>query len=248
VLTLGMRALVRLAVARSDRVIVDSQSTGDDVVRLLGVSPDEIDVVPLGIGTTATEVAMAEEQLRRDLSLGDRQVVLSVSAKRPHKNLLRLIDAVAALPEGRRPVLVLPGYPTWHEDELRARAAERGVAEDVRFLGWVDASTLEGLYAAASCFVFPSLYEGFGLPVLEAMARRAPVACSNTSSLPEVAGDAALLFDPEDPDAITTAIGRLLDDGALADELRERGRRQVERFSWRRSAEATIASYRRALP
>lgn len=247
VLTLGLRALVRLAVSRSDRVIVDSQSTGDDVMRLLGAPADQVDVVPLGIGATATGVALPEADLRRELELGDRPIVLSVSAKRPHKNLLRLIDAVASFSPEERPLLVLPGYATWHEAELRERAATRGVAADVRFLGWVSAAQLEGLYAAAACFVFPSLYEGFGLPVLEAMARGTPVACSNTSSLPEVAGDAALLFDPEDTTAIAGAVRRLLLDRVLADDLRERGQRQAERFSWERSAAATLASYRRAL-
>ena len=101
-----------------------------------------------------------------------------------------------AVPVDRRPLLVLPGYPTAHGQELRRLAAELGVAGDVRFPGWVDASELEGLYAAAACFVFPSLIEGFGLPVLEAMARGLPVACSGSGSLAEVAGDAALRFDP----------------------------------------------------
>ena len=105
-------------------------------------------------------------------------MALSVSAKRPHKNLARLIGALARIPQERRPLLALPGYPTPHEQELRELAAERGVAEDVRFLAWVSAEELDDLYAAADCFVFPSLYEGFGFPVLEAMARGVPVATS----------------------------------------------------------------------
>jgi glycosyltransferase involved in cell wall biosynthesis len=116
----------------------------------------------------------------------------------------------------------------------------------VRFLGWTDGAELEGLYRAARCFVFPSLYEGFGLPVLEAMARGVPVACSNRSALPEVAGDAALLFDPEDVAAIADALERLLTDDALAQRLGEAGREQAQQFSWRRAAEGTLASYRRA--
>ncbi len=103
-------------------------------------------------------------------------------------------------------MLVLPGYPTAHESELRARAAALGVADDVRFPAWLSSAELEGLWAIARAFVFPSLYEGFGLPVLEAMARGVPVACSNASSLPEVAGDAALLFDPHDEAAIAAAL------------------------------------------
>ena len=170
-----------------------------------------------------------------------------MSAKRPHKNLARLLEALALLPADRRPMLVVPGYPTWYETELRERAAALGVIDDVRFLAWVEAAELEALYALADCFVFPSLYEGFGLPVLEAMSRGVPVACSDRSSLPEVAGDAALLFDPESPPAIADAIERLLVDEALAARLREAGRAQAARFTWEATARGTLASYERAL-
>jgi glycosyltransferase involved in cell wall biosynthesis len=172
--------------------------------------------------------------------------VLSLSAKRPHKNLLALIGALAAIPAAERPVLVLPGYPTAHEHDLRAQAEAVGVERDVRLLGWIDERELEGIWSLADAFVFPSLYEGFGLPVLEAMARGVPVACSSASSLPEVAGDAALLFDPRDESAIAGAITRLLDDRQLAERLRERGRERVREFTWARTARATIDSYRRA--
>jgi glycosyltransferase involved in cell wall biosynthesis len=144
-------------------------------------------------------------------------------------------------------VLVLPGYPTAHEAELRARAASAGVAADVRFPAWVSAEELEGLWALAQAFVFPSLYEGFGLPVLEAMTRGVPVACSDASSLPEVAGDAALLFDPHDEAAIAGALRRLLDDEALREQLRARGLARASEFTWQRTARLTLESYRRAL-
>ena len=113
----------------------------------------------------------------------------------------------------------------------------------MRFLGWISAAELEGLYAAASCFVFPSLAEGFGLPVLEAMARGVPVACSARGSLAEVAGDAALLFDPESEPAIADAIKTLLGDPALRERLRQAGRAQAARFTWSQTAEGTLASY-----
>ncbi len=142
---------------------------------------------------------------------------------------------------------MLPGYPTWHEDELRARALALGVEHDVRFPAWVSAAELEGLWALARAFVFPSLYEGFGLPVLEAMARGVPVACSNTSSLPEVAGDAALLFDPRDEAAIAGALTRLLGDDALRARLRSLGFARSEQFTWERTARLTLESYGRAL-
>jgi glycosyltransferase involved in cell wall biosynthesis len=111
----------------------------------------------------------------------------------------------------------------------------------------VTEAELEEHYARATCFVLPSLIEGFGLPVLEAMARGVPVACSNRPALPEVAGDAALLFNPEDQQAVTDAIRRLLRDDGLARTLAERGRRRADTFTWERTAEATLASYRRAL-
>jgi len=243
----GMKVLVPQAVRRSDRVIADSLSTRDDLVELLGVRSDRIDVVPLGLGSVRRETPLDEREVRARFDLGERRVLLSLSAKRPHKNLLALIGALARIPAAERPVLVLAGYPTAHEAELRERAAGEGLAADVRFPEWLSAEELEGLWALAQAFVFPSLYEGFGLPVLEAMARGVPVACSNASSLPEVAGDAALLFDPHDESAIAEALRRLLRDPALRESLRTRGLARVAEFTWQRTARLTLESYRRAL-
>jgi glycosyltransferase involved in cell wall biosynthesis len=244
--TLGMRALVPLAARRSDRVIAISEATRRDLVELLGLPAAKIDVVPQGAGFDPGP-ATPEAQLRARHELGDRRVLLSVSAKRPVKNLARLVDALALIPAERRPVLIVPGYPTPYEQELREHAAAAGVAADVRWLGWTDDAELEGLYALATAFAFPSLYEGFGLPVLEAMHRGVPVACSDRSSLPEVAGDAALLFDPEDARSIASAVERLLADPGLRESLIARGREQAARFSWTATARGTLASYERAL-
>jgi glycosyltransferase involved in cell wall biosynthesis len=245
---LGMRLLVPLAARRSHRLIAVSESTREDMTRHLGSSPDKIDVVPEAARVPAHPEMTGEAELRERLELGDRAVVLSPSAKRPHKNLSRLLRALAAIrPERRRPMLVIPGYPTPHEEELRELAAELGIAELVRMPPWLPAPDLESLYRAAACMVFPSLYEGFGLPVLEAMARGVPVACSNRSSLPEVAGDAALLFEPEDTDAIRSAMERLLTDSELSERLRDAGRARAALFTWERTAELTVASYRLAL-
>jgi glycosyltransferase involved in cell wall biosynthesis len=243
----GMGVLVPQAVRRSHRVIADSISTRDDLVELLSVPPEDIDVVPLGLGQVRRAVPLAEREVRARFDLGERHVLLSLSAKRPHKNLLALIGALALLPADTRPLLVLPGYPTEHEAQLRERAAVAGVAGEVRFLSWISPEELEGLWALAEMFVFPSLYEGFGLPVLEAMARGVPVACSNASSLPEVAGEAALLFDPHDEAAIAGSLRALLEDQALRERLRAKGLAQVERFTWERTARATLRSYERAL-
>ncbi len=244
----GMRVLVPWGVRRCDRVIAISQSTRNDLIDLLGVSPNRIDVVPNGLGALRRATPLSEPETRARFELGEREVVLSLSAKRPHKNLLALIGALALIPVERRPLLVLPGYPTWHEGELRERAASLGVAADVRFPGWIADAELEGLWTIARAFVYPSLYEGFGLPVLEAMAREVPVACSNASSLPEVAGDAALLFDPRDERAVAAAIETLLSqDEAARARTRARGLAHAERFTWQRTARLTLESYRRAL-
>jgi glycosyltransferase involved in cell wall biosynthesis len=244
---LGMRVLVPLAVRRAHRVICDSASTRDDVVRWLRAPPERIDVVPLGTGQRDPDARPDAERALRRLQLDGRPLLLTVSAKRPHKNLLRLIGALAQIPPAERPVLALPGFPTAHERELRERADTLGVTGDVRFLGWVSSAELEDLYAAASWFVFPSLYEGFGLPVLEAMQRGVPVATSSRGSLAEVAGDAAVMFDPESESDIAAAIRRLVADRELAERMRRAGREQAARFTWERTAEETVRSYRRAL-
>jgi glycosyltransferase involved in cell wall biosynthesis len=243
----GMRVLVPGAVRRAHRVLADSQSTRDDLVELLGTAAERIDVVPLGLGSVRRARPLAEDEVRARLGLGARSVLLSLSAKRPHKNLLALIGALARIVPEERPVLVIPGYPTAHEAELRERASILGVEHDVRFPPWLSAEELEGLWAIADAFAYPSLYEGFGLPVLEAMARGVPVACSNASSLPEVAGDAALTFEPRDEGAIADAIRRLLGDQSLASELRRRGLERVRAFTWERTASLTLESYARAL-
>jgi glycosyltransferase involved in cell wall biosynthesis len=246
VLARGMRIVVGSAVRRSHRLIAVSQSTGHDLETRLNVPPAKIDVVPNGV-SAPPRVSVDAAALRRKHELGESKVLLAASAKRPHKNLPRLLEALASMAPERRPVLLLPGYPTEHEDELRAQAARLGIERDTRFLGWIDGDELEGLYAISDGFVMPSLYEGFGLPVLEAMARGVPVACSDRSSLPEVAGDAALLFDPEDVSAIAGAIEQLLYDTATAERLRAAGPIRAREFSWKHTAEQTVAAYGRAL-
>ena len=245
--SVGMRILVSLAARRSDRVIADSESTRQDLVNMLGLGPGRIDVAPLGLGTTQVTAPMPPAELRARHRLGERRLLLTVSAKRPHKNLIRLLEALALIPADRRPVLLAPGYPTPYERELERRARELGVAEDVRLIGWIAGEELEGMYAAADCFVFPSLYEGFGMPVLEAMRRSVPVACSDRGSLREVAGSAALLFDPESPASIAAGVEQVLSDRSLAEALRIAGREQAARFTWQATARATIESYERAL-
>jgi glycosyltransferase involved in cell wall biosynthesis len=247
--TLGMRALVPLAARRSRRIIADSQATAADIQRFLRLDSEKVDVIPLGFGDDRRTFVEPEpeEQVRERWRLGSRPLLLTLSAKRPVKNLIRLLEALALIPPARRPVLVMPGYATPYEQELRRRTQELDLDADVRMPGWIPEAQVEGLWRVATCFVFPSLYEGFGAPVLEAMRRAVPVACSDRSSLPEVAGHAARFFDPEQPAEIASAIDTLLSDEKLRSELVQRGLAQAERFTWERCARLTLASYERAL-
>jgi glycosyltransferase involved in cell wall biosynthesis len=243
----AMRMLVLLAARRSDRIIVPSQTTRRDLVQLLRVPAEKVDVVPNGLGLPPSRTWDDEEQLRRKYDLGSHPFLLSVSLKRPHKNLVRLLDAVALIPSEDRPVLVLAGHATPYQQELREHADRLGIARDTRFLQWVPEAELEGLYRSAACFVFPSLYEGFGLPVLEAMSRGVPVACSDRGALAETANGAAVMFDPEQPRSIADAIERLLTDGAECERLSEAGRGNAARFTWAETARKTLRTYESTL-
>jgi glycosyltransferase involved in cell wall biosynthesis len=234
----------RVSARTAHRVIAISNSARDDLVTHFDLPAEKIDVAPLGVRLPGRPQQVSD--LRARLALGDDPLILSVAQKRPYKNLQALVKAMAELADVSS-TLVLPGAPTPHEAELRTLARELGVESRVRFLDWVSETDLEGLYQEATCFALPSLIEGFGLPVLEAMARDLPVACSNRPSLPEVTGDAALLFDPEEQPAVTTALRRLLTDEPLRAELVARGRERVGIYTWERTAEATLASYRRAV-
>jgi len=240
VLTRGMEVLVPLAARRSTRILAVSRATADDLVELLGIDSAKIDVAPNGPGMSDSVVPVPEARLREELALGDRPLVLTVAPRRGHKNVDRLLEAFELVEASPEPLLLVPGYDV-------ANGADAVANERVRFLGWVDDATLDGLYRAAACFVFPSLAEGFGLPVLEAMRRGAPVACSDRTSLPEVAGDAALYFDPTSARSIADAIERLLGDRELAARLTSAGELQAAKFTWEACAADTLASYERAL-
>ena len=242
-----MGTLAPLVGRRSTRILAISQAARDDIAATLHLDVEKFDVTPLGIVPPAPSQAAFDPRAVRDrLGLDPEPIVLCVAAKRAHKNLHGLIRAIALL--GEPPVqLVLPGSPNDYERELRALALELGVQGRVRFPGWIPDADLEDLYRVAACFVLPSFQEGFGLPVLEAMARELPVACSDTPALSEVVGDAALLFDPHDPASMAEAIRRVSDDRELSHELVERGRERCRLFTWERTAHATLASYHRAL-
>ena len=242
----GLAALTWVAARRSDRVIAVSEAAKTDIVRFLTVPATRVDVTYEGPALRASE-AVSEATLRSALELGEGPIVLTVSAKRPHKNLERLVEAFLNASTDGRPMLVVPGYPTFYEPALRARAEALDGSGRIRFTGWLEDDLLDGLYRAASFFIFPSLAEGFGLPVLDALVRGTPTACSNASALPEVAGDAVLYFDPMDVGEMTRAIERLLVDAALRERLRRAGPQRALTFTWERTAHATLESYKRTM-
>ncbi len=234
---LGTNVLVTAAARRADRVITVSHASAADIERELRLPAERVAVVPNGVTAPPSPPPAPA-----DAGQGPRPLALSVASDLPHKNLGALVDGLALVPAGARPVLAFAGHGT-DTGELRARAAERGVAGDVRLLGAVAADRLEALYAAAALVVTATRFEGFGLPVLEAMARGVPVACSDLPVLREVAGDAAVWLDPGDPATIGRAISAALGD---AERLRAAGRVQAGRFSWAAAARATAGVYERA--
>ena len=218
----------RDAARRADLVIAVSNFTARQVTDLLGVEPSRIRVIPHGVHPAPPSPGQREK------------IVLFVGVLQKRKNLLRLIEAFEALPEDWR--LVLAGAPAGYGAEAileRARAQPR-----VQITGYLATPALEQLYARASIFAFPSLDEGFGIPVLEAMAHGVPVVTSNTSALPEVAGDAALLVSPEDPMEIAAALLRLAQNEDLREQLARRGMARAQTYTWTNAVASTYAVYR----
>ena len=240
-----MRVLVEHCVRHADRVFADSHAAAEDFVQTLGVPRERIDVAPLGVRVPDGAPAVSGHELRARLGLGAARVLLCVAQKRPYKNLQALVRALPELEDDV--VLVLPGSPTAHEAQLRALAEDLGVGGRVRLIDWISDEDLDALYAFSDAFVLPSLIEGFGFPLLEAMARGLPVACSNVSALPEVVGEAALLFDPLRHEELVAALRRILCDPGLAARLAASGRERAAQFTWRRTGEASLAGYRRAI-
>jgi alpha-1,3-rhamnosyl/mannosyltransferase len=242
-----MRSGLPVSAAVADRIIAVSQATKDDVVKHLAVDPARVAVVPLAVDASFRPLPPAEVKTAlAPLGLAPGEYWLFLGTREPRKNLGRLLDAVVALGADVG-TLVLAGADGWGTDELRPRIAELARPGRVRPLGYVAEALRPALLAGARVFVYPSLYEGFGLPPLEAMACGTPVITSNVSALPETVGDAALLIDPLDVDALADAIRRLWDDEGLRADLRARGLMRAREFSWERTARLTLAAYAAAL-
>ena len=242
---LATGALVGTAVRRAHRLLTVSRASREEIISGLGVSPGRIDAIPNGVVHEPASLA-SEAELRARLRLGDRPLLLSVATALPHKNLTGLLEALALIEPGRRPLLALAGA---HTDgrQLAARVAELALEEDVRPLGFEPDATLERLYAMASGVVVPTFYEGFGLPVAEALARATPVACSDLPVLRELAGDTALYFAPDRPRAIADAMLALVEDPERVTRLALAGRTRMAALTWETAARSTLESYRRAL-
>lgn len=237
-------------IGRQDRIITVSGSTRDDVLCRTRVTPDRVSVVPNGVDLSryAEREPDAAQDVARRLGLDQPYLLYVARLEHPGKNHVTLLEAYARLrAAGARHKLVLAG-PRWSGAEaIDAAIARLGLAEHVVFTGFVAGEDLPALYAGATAFVFPSLYEGFGIPLLEAMACGVPSCAANVSSLPEVAGDAALLFDPRDPSDIAHALDRLISDDLLRARLRARGLKRCAEFTWERSAQGVVEACHAAI-
>jgi glycosyltransferase involved in cell wall biosynthesis len=241
-----LRLFTRLSVRRARRILAVSESTKRDLVECFGLSPAKVDVVYNGVDSAfrplpADQVAA----FRRKAGLPDR-FMLFVGTLEPRKNVVRLIEAYAELPK-ERPPLVLIGGKGWLYDQIFARVEALNLSSQVHFAGYVLAEDLPLWYNAADLFVYPSLYEGVGLPPLEAMACGTAVITSTVSSLPEVVGKAGLMIDPTDTKALATAMEQVLTARDVREQMQAEGLAQAQAFSWKKTAQGTVDGYRRAL-
>jgi len=232
---------------RADAIIAVSECTKRDAIRVYNIPPEKITVIyeaadpALHPETDASRIAQVRARYANN-----QPFLLFVGVIEPRKNIIALVDALRLLrARGYPHRLLIAGRRGWLYQPTLDHVKQTGMSDAVDFLDFVPDDDLAALFSACEAFVFPSLYEGFGLPPLEAMAAGAPVICSNTSSLPEVVGDAALLINPREVGEIANAIERVITDSALRDELRTKGLAQAKKFSWERAARETLAVYQR---
>ena len=245
-----MRKEISATLKRADMLITDTETTRQEVAAYFSWPLDKIRAVALACSADfrlRNELELSPVLAKHGLTL--QGYSLYVGTIEPRKNLDVLLDAYALLPQALRQQwpLILIGYQGWRSEHLHERI-KAAVSEGwVRYLGFVEANELPLIYAGARFFVFPSLYEGFGLPVLEAMASGIPVVCSNASTLPEVAGDAAAMCDPKDVDGLSKLINRALQDESWRELAVNKGLLQAAKFSWQRCASETAAVYKEVI-
>ncbi|MFJ3489244.1 glycosyltransferase family 4 protein [Leifsonia aquatica] len=232
-----LRWMIKRAARNAARILTISEASRADIVRELGVAGDRVEVIPLAGGDPAPVTQEADV---------DPRVVLTIGNRLPHKNGETLIRALAHIPVGQRPRLVITGE-TGADDPLLAVARDAGVVDDVDFAGWVSPAELDELFGRASVVAVPSLFEGFGLPVLEGMSRGRAVVCSDLPVLHETAGDAASYVAPTDPEAWAAELARLLADPPAREGLVAAGTARAAAFSWQSTAERTLAVFQRVL-
>lgn len=245
-----LRTFTRLAARRARRVIVISESTKRDAVQMLGIDAARVQVIYCGVEEDFRPLPAEEAAAyRRRRGLPER-FILFLGTLEPRKNITGLVDAYALFrrmwpaDKGEAPALVIAGARGWYYDEIYRRVEQNGLKDAVVFAGYVPADELSYLYNAALLFAYPSLYEGFGLPVLEAMACGVPVVASNRSALPEVVGGAGILVSPEEPAEMAEAFRRVLTEEGAREHWGRRGRERAGLFSWRKAAEETAGVYR----
>jgi glycosyltransferase involved in cell wall biosynthesis len=242
-----LRNWTAYSVKNAKKVLTISNSSRDDIIKSYSVSKDKVITIYPGIKDIVSlePRVFGMNQLKSKYHISDN-FLLFVGTLQPRKNIVRLIEAFSLLETGDKGLgtrdlqLVIIGRRGWQYEEILEAPAKFGVEDNVKFLENIQDDELTVFYKYALCYVLPSLYEGFGLPVLEAMQRDCPVITSNVSSLPEAGGDAALYVDPEDVNDIAEKIKKLIEDKKLREELIEKGRKQVKKFSWEKAAEETF--------
>jgi len=246
-----MRLTVRMTARRAAQIITVSQYSRSDISATYGIAPQRITIAPEAAPPNFLPVDNETELRRIRESYGIQEnYILSLCSIHPRKNLVRLIEAYSCLrgvrPEGKLPQLVLAGKRGWLDRETFRAAERNALGTDLLFTGYVAERDLPGLYSGAICFVYPSYFEGFGLPLVEAMQCGAPVIAGNRTSLPEVVGEAGLLFDPFDTQALVKALTQVIDDAEYRAVLRSKGLERAKNFNWKTTAQLTLGVYERA--
>ncbi|HKP36878.1 MAG TPA: glycosyltransferase family 1 protein [Pyrinomonadaceae bacterium] len=246
-----LQLTVRHTVRRARQILTLSEFSRRDIIKTYDMDPARVFVTPAAAPPHFAPVSNSTELRRIRTTYGIRRdYILALGSIQPRKNLVRLIAAYSSLrrlrPELPLPQLVLAGKRGWLEKDILRAAAESELSRDILFIGYVPEEDLPGLYSGAVCFAYPSYFEGFGLPVVEAMQCGAPVIAGNRTSLPEVVGDAGLMVDPFSEDEFAQALARLIEDPGYRDDLRVKGIERARAFNWHTTARLTLQAYERA--
>jgi glycosyltransferase involved in cell wall biosynthesis len=246
-----LRLTVRRTARKAAQILTLSEFSRRDIVDTYSIAPDRVSVTPAAAPSHFKPIEDETELRKIREAYGiEGDYILSVSSIQPRKNLIRLIEAYSCLrglrPEGKLPQLVLVGKRGWLDHETFRAAQRHSANNDIAFTGYVAEKDLPALYSGATCFVYPSFFEGFGLPVLEAMQCRVPVIAGNRTSIPEVVGKAGLLFDPFDTNSLVQALTQMLDNSEYRAALRRQGFERASEFSWQQTAQLTLEAYQKA--